>query len=164
MNGHTPMSGLIFGLSLYLHPYFVYVSSEGSCVSAHMHRLTEPPLLHDAHAVISTVYQKPLALVRIQKYNEINDLFIVACANQNGSFHVTYTCLCSLSTSNLSLYFLHILKNSNDVIDTCRFTDTPFIITCNAPVCRCSFTAENGTYSQLQIVFTSSKSTHPFYN
>ena len=30
---------LIFGPSLYLHPYFVYVSSEGSDESAYMRRL-----------------------------------------------------------------------------------------------------------------------------
>ena len=32
-------SGLKFGLSLDLHLYFVYASSEGSGESAHMHRL-----------------------------------------------------------------------------------------------------------------------------
>ena len=87
------------------------------------------------HNLVSTKTSR--ALAHILKYDEINDLFIVACANQNGSFYVTYSCLCSLSTSNLSLYFLHILKKSNDVIDTCRFTDAPFII--NAPVCRCFY-------------------------
>ena len=29
----------IFGLRLYLHPYFVYASSEGSCESVQLHRL-----------------------------------------------------------------------------------------------------------------------------
>ena len=31
--------GLKFGLSLHLHPYFVYASTEGSGESVHMHRL-----------------------------------------------------------------------------------------------------------------------------
>ena len=32
--------GLIFGLSLRLHPYFMYASSEGSSETAHLCRLT----------------------------------------------------------------------------------------------------------------------------
>ena len=31
---------LYFGLSLHLHPYFMYVASEGSGESVHLHRLT----------------------------------------------------------------------------------------------------------------------------
>ena len=38
-------SGLRFGLSLHLHQYFVYVSSEGSAESVHS---PEPSLLADA--------------------------------------------------------------------------------------------------------------------
>ena len=34
--------GLNFGLSLHLHSYFVYMRSEGSVESAHLHRLTLP--------------------------------------------------------------------------------------------------------------------------
>ena len=42
MNAHadeySKVRGLRFGLSLHKHPYFVFVSSEGSGQSAHMRR------------------------------------------------------------------------------------------------------------------------------
>ena len=45
INAHAVVSsgarGLNFGLSLHLHPYFVYASSKGSGKSAHKGRLTE---------------------------------------------------------------------------------------------------------------------------
>ena len=43
INGHVAVSsrgrGLICGLSVLLYPYFMYVSSEGSCESVHMRKL-----------------------------------------------------------------------------------------------------------------------------
>ena len=39
--------GQIFGLSLHLHPYLLYLRSKGSGKSGHLHRLPEPSLLEN---------------------------------------------------------------------------------------------------------------------
>ena len=67
--------GLIFGLSLYLYPYFVYVINEGSGKSAQMIRLACTLLLTDTLSTVKPlskwpkfVFQDYLSLNAGQKY------------------------------------------------------------------------------------------------